>query len=101
MFSTLAEWTEGFLNHQGHLSHLHNKLSDVPRWVWAGVCVFGTVVYLKVKYERTYREWEKQNIPGPKPYLFMGTNYLMGRYKNFYELNVDLSEKYGKKGYFG
>ena len=97
MPSAISQWDI----FQNSLADVREKLNDVPRWVWAGVCVFGTVAYLKVKYQRTYREWEKQNIPGPKPYLFSGTNHLLAQYKSFHEMNTALCAKYGSKGYFG
>ena len=101
MLSKLTDWKFLDVNFKFDWIHLKDQLAEVPRWVWVTVCAVGAVTYSIIRHEQKFGVWRRQNVPGPKPWPMMGTNYLVAQYKTFHEINIDLSNKYGSKGYFG
>ena len=86
---------------QSSLSSIHEAIQRLPRWAWVAIATAGYSVSLYFYYDWTYGVWRRQNIPGPKPSLFVGTSNLLVKCKNMHQLNTDLAKEFGHKGYFG
>ena len=86
---------------QSSFSSIRETFQSLPRWAWVAIATASCSVSLYVYYDWTYGVWRRQNVPGPKPVLFVGTTNLLVNCKNMHQLNTDLAKEFGHKGYFG
>ena len=96
-FSAICRWEYA----NACIETVQDATKDVPRWAWVGLAAFGCTVYLKIRHDKTYGIWKRQNVPGPKPLPLIGNSNQFISCENLHQLNIDLNNQYGGKGFYG